>query len=176
MQIDIQKIKDRIFSNETVRLKIARDFGLTCIASDANSFAVDVLHQLGQKPSPFPLDQERTNSDVFRAAVRALGSNQRKWADYCRNEAHIRELLCDFNPVEAVQDVSVDELKRWLPGQTSSADAKAIMEWAKLLATTDCYYQSVKHLGLAFRALSTNLYHDELINYLLLVKPVGQWF
>ena len=56
MQIDIQKIKDRIFSNETVRLKIARDFGLTCIASDANSFAVDVLHQLGQKPSPFPAE------------------------------------------------------------------------------------------------------------------------
>ncbi len=108
MEIDIRAIKDRLFSNETVRSRIARDFGLADIPTDADEFAADVLYKLEQRPSPNPLDQTFSNAEVFRAAVRALGSNQRKWADYLGNESRIAEVLCGFDPDEASKCARVE--------------------------------------------------------------------
>lgn len=173
MEIDIRAIKDRLFSNETVRSRIARDFGLADIPIDADEFAADVLNKLEQRPSPNPLDQKFSNAEVFRAAVRALGSNQRKWADYLGNESRIAEVLCGFDPDEASKCALVENIARWLPGQSSNADARAIMDWARLLAGGSNYYQSIKHLGTAFRSLSLNDHNEPLTDAELLLCIVG---
>ncbi len=173
MQIDIQAIKDRLFSNEAVRSRIARDFGLPDIQTDADEFAASVLYKLGQRPSPTPLDQKLSNAEVFRAAVRALGSNQRKWADYLGNESRIAEVLCGFDPGEASKCARVENIARWLPGQSSNADARAILEWAMLLSSDVNYYQSIKYLGTAFRSHSLNDYNEPLTDAELLLCIVG---
>lgn len=173
MEIDIPAIKARLFANETVRSRIARDYGLTTVPTNADGFAADVLHKLGQRPSQAPLDQEFSNTDVFRAAVRALGSNQRKWADYLRVEPQIAEVLCGFDPVESNRRARAEDIARWLPGQSKNADARAMIDWAKLLSSGVNYYQSIRRLGAAFRSLSANVYSEPLTDAELLLCIVG---
>lgn len=173
MEIDIRAIKARLFSDESVRSRIAHDYGLTIVSADADGFATDVLHKLGQRPSPAPLDQELSNADVFRTAVRALGSNQRKWADYLRIEPQIAEVLCDFDPVESSRRARPEDISRWLPGQSKNADARAMIDWARLLSCGENYYQSIKHLGAAFRSLSATIYSEPLTDAELLLCIVG---
>lgn len=154
MQLDIEKIKQRLASDPAVRSRIGRDFGLSGMQGSVDSFIYDLLTQLDQKPNASPLDQRWTSTQVFRAAVRALGSNSRDWAAYLKQESRIRDLLCDFDPAATAKAVRPAQVAELLRGQSSGADARAILQWAALLARDQAYCEHIKSLGEAFRALA----------------------
>lgn len=173
VEIDIGAIKARLHSDARIRASIANDFGLESISPDPDQFASDVLERLGQRPAVNPSEQVLDNSQVFRAAVRALGSNQRRWSSYLKNEAAITEVLCNFDPVEAEKHARAGDIAQLLTGQSSGADSRAMMGWARLLAGETNYYQTIRHLGAAFRSLARHSSDEPIPDSELLLCIVG---
>jgi hypothetical protein len=137
--LDLDRIASRLFGDERVLERIRRDYGLGPLRSPEDLIA-GIVGAFGQMPSSGGQD-ERAPSDrvVFRAAVRALASNSRTWTSFLRGEDRLTALLHGYDPraVAAACDagaLDVADLRRCLPGQTGSADARAIVAWARLLA------------------------------------------
>jgi hypothetical protein len=119
-----------------------------------------------------------SNAGVFRAAVKAIGSNSRTWATFLRNEPRIVDLLGGYDPVFTHQaftrgDLSLIQLKSCVPGQSSTADAKAIRGWAALLSDVPDYYGFIQDVGTAFRRLSHEKSGESLPDSQLLLCIVG---
>jgi hypothetical protein len=155
MQIDTEAVKHQLFANSEVRARIVRDYGLVLRPATADELVSAVLHQLDQVPAPHPLEQAWSNRDVFRAAVKALGSNCRPWAAFLKHERRLGDLLSGYDPVRACDAIEegrlrLDQIKGCLPGPSSSADSRAICRWARLLTEVEEYYAFVKDLGAAF--------------------------
>jgi hypothetical protein len=66
----------------------------------AQRFIAELLQVLDQTPTE---DRSPDNRKVFRAAVRALGSNSRAWATFHKREAELGTLLCGYNPLRVVE-------------------------------------------------------------------------
>lgn len=167
MQINAEAIKQRLFTDPTVRTRIIRDYGIDSRPKNAHDFVAAVLGQLEQEPAPRPLEQSVSNADVFRAAVRALGSNSRSWATFLKHERRLFGLLHGYDPVHthrAVErgELSLEQIKSCLPGQSSSADASAILRWARLLVEVDHYYGFIQDLGASFGRSSEERYGESL--------------
>ena len=178
MFIDLDAIKSELFRSKVIRSRILRDFGINSTPENSESLAQEVLKQLGQSPVSNPLDQAISNRHVFRAAVRALGSNSRTWATYLKNESRIAELTGNFDPINTYeafekQATRGDALKALLPGQSSSSDARAIQEWARLLTAEEDYYATIHDLGMAFRRLGEDKHHERLADSDLMLCLVG---
>ena len=151
MKLDLELIKQQLFSNSGVRQKIVRDYGFTVQPQDADAMAAELITQLEQSPVEDPLAQDLSNADVFRAAVKALSSNSRSWATFLKVEPKLSNLLGDYDPaythyVFEAGDLSIDDLKSCLPGQSSSADATAIRRWSQLLTKVEDYYGYIRNL------------------------------
>ena len=178
VQINAEAIKQRLFTDPTVRTRIIRDYGIDSRPKNAHDFVAAVLGQLEQEPVPRPLEQSVINADVFRAAVRALGSNSRSWATFLKHERWLFGLLRGYDPVHthrAVErgELSLEQIKSCLPGQSSSADASAILRWARLLVEVGHYYGFIQDLGTAFRRSSEERYGESLNDADLLLCLVG---
>ena len=176
--LDTEAIKRRLFDDPLVRARLTRDYGLSTYPPDAEALASALLQQLGQTPVENPLTKKYTNKDVFRAAVRALGSNSRAWAKFLGHEGQIAGLLGDYDPNQthsAVQRgaLRAKDLQPCLPGQTSAADARAILSWAQLLAETGDYYRFVCDLGMAFCRLAQDAHTRPLAKTDLLLCVAG---
>ena len=155
MQIDLDTIRRRLFENAAVRSRILRDYGVTLQPAAPEEFADAIVGQFDQATAPRPLDQDLTNDDVFRAAVKALASNSRSWATFLRSEPRLRELLSGYSPAESHEafnrgTLRLEDVKECLPGQSSTADATAIRKWALLLTRTDLYFHGIRQLGMDF--------------------------
>jgi hypothetical protein len=187
MIIDTGEIKRRLYEDVGIRNRLIRDYGLDYEPPDPESFACALLLKLGQAPVKDPLSKTYSNNDVFRAAVRAIGSNSRTWATFLLHETQLSNLLYGYDPEHtnnAVEQgiLKAHDLKLCLPGQSSSKDAAAILCWARLLAETCDYYAFVSDLGLAFSHLAEAVYKRPLSNadFLLCVagylgKPPAAW-
>lgn len=141
MRVDVQLIKQRLFDG--VRERIARDYGFS-VPATADELSQQVLRSLDQQTCENPLTQQFDNDAVFRAAVRALGSNSRKWATFLNNERQIEQLLSSFRVREVERHPpNCLDLARLLPGITATADARAILNWARLLSEKRDYYSTV---------------------------------
>src|SRR5918997_1573738 len=86
-------IKQRLFSDPSVRHQILRDYGPTVQPQGANAMAAELVTQLEQSPVDDHLAQNPSNADVFRAAVKALSSNSRAWATFLKSECKLSDLL-----------------------------------------------------------------------------------
>ena len=84
--------------------------------------AAELNRQLEQAPVEDPLAQDLSNADVFRAAVKALGSNSRAWATFLKVESQLSNFLGDYDPTYThyafeAGNLSIDDLKscraRW---------------------------------------------------------------
>jgi hypothetical protein len=149
--IDLDAIKRSLYDKVLVRSRIARDFALTDPGTGPVDFFEAVIAALDQPPCR-PLEKSYSNNEVFRAAVRALGSNSRSWATYLRVESRLRELLCGFDAIETKRHLDrestlVDQFRKCLPGVTAGADARAIVAWADALATCENYYDRLRLVG-----------------------------
>jgi hypothetical protein len=141
MRANLELIKQRLF--EWARERIARDYRFN-VPATPEELSQQVLQSLGQKACANPLNQNYDNDAVFHAAVRTLGSNSRKWATFLSNEPKLNRILSGFR-VEEVGRTPPNcfDLAKLLPGQTATADARAILNWAHLLSRNQNYYASV---------------------------------
>jgi hypothetical protein len=176
--INLDVIREQIFANPTVRARIIQDYGLPLRPDTPDELASAVVAQFDQTPVRDPVEQEVSNEEVFRAAVKAIGSNSRSWATFLRGEHHLVKLLCGFDPVQAQRRVTggeldVKQLQAYLPGQSSSGDARAILRWAALLNDVPNYYGRVRDLALAFRALGEQKLPEPLTDAELLLCVAG---
>ena len=156
MQIDIELIKSRLF-HLSDRKKILDDFGLGVAQGSPENFASAILEVIGQTPQAVHCEQSLENRHIFRAAVRALGSNARSWSAFLKREPHLKGLLHDYDPKCTHEDVikgklNSSKLAEDLPGQTSTRDAKAILDWSESLAGGEKYYPSLIRLRAAFQS------------------------
>jgi hypothetical protein len=141
MQANLWLIKPRLF--DCARAKIARDYRLNEPATPED-LSEQVLQSLDQRAFENPLDREYDNNEIFRAVVRALGSNNRSWRSFLVNHDEIEQLLFGYR-VEKVRQhpPNLLDLARLLPGQTGRADARAILHWMNRLAETRNYYAAI---------------------------------
>lgn len=156
MKLDLELIKQRLFSDSRAQREILQDYGITVQPPDADAMAAALVAQLEQLPVDDPLAQNPNNADVFRAAVMALGSNSRAWVTFLKAEPKLSDLLGGYDPAYThyafeAGDLGIDDLKTCLPGQSSSADAVAIRRWSRLLTEVGDYYGYVRDLGSFFR-------------------------
>jgi hypothetical protein len=152
--IDLDRICKALFERQEVRSRIRRDYGFDREPQSPAHLRDALWAEFGQTPTDKPLEQRMDNRQVFKAAVRALGSNSRSWAGYRRREPEIQRLLGDFDPGSAVAAVrggrlDAGELKGCLTGQTSGADARAMLAWAERLASGSKYYDELCALAQA---------------------------
>lgn len=171
-----------MFEDPVVRARIVRDYGINFEPATLHELVTAVLGQLEQEPAPRPLEQTISNAGVFRAAAKALGSNSRAWVTFLKNGRRLSDLLSGYDPIRTHLafergELSLDHLKTYLPGQSSSADARAILRWAQLLTEVEHYYRFIQDLDIAFRRLSKERYGeppDDADLLLCLVGYLGQ--
>jgi hypothetical protein len=178
MKIDLELIEQRLFSDPSVRRKILRDYGFKVQPQDAVAMASELITQLEQSPVDDPLKQNPSNADVFRAAVKALSSNSRAWATFLKAECKLSDLLREYDSARAhnafeSDDLSINDIKACLPGQSSSADANAIRRWARRLTEVEDYYAYIRGLGSYFRHQAKERFGTSLPNSELLLCVAG---
>lgn len=179
MKIDVEKIIETLFFNESVRLKILTDFGITTQPVNLVEFKQDVIGALNQTPifDDKPLELDYSNKEVFACAVDALGSNSRNWSTYLNSQLKLKELLFyyDYEEVYAEYieygDQFLEKVKRLLPGRSSNNDSRAIMKWAKLLVVNENYYGLIKNVAVATKKMTQRSYGDN--DPRLLIEVVG---
>jgi len=176
-KVDFAIVRDRLYSDPQIAEKIVRDFGISGDHRNADEFAESLRVALDQITVDVPLEQRPGNRDVFRAAVRALGSNSRPWATFLKNEDALRDLLFDYDPAATcrvypdLRDLA-EKVKDCLPGQTASSDAKAVARWTRKLAVRGDYYGFVCDIGQAITEMATRQ-GEKLIGPELLLCLVG---
>jgi len=160
-QIDIAKVKERLFNDADIE-KLRRVYGFSVEPSTAEELAKELVNAFGQKTVDQPQARQVNNNAVFKAAVKAIGSNSRDWSTYLKKEDNIRELLNDYTPQKPFdyctpEDCLTQRLKDCLPGLTSSSDAVAITQWASMLSSTEDWYARVRSVAQALGTHATDL-------------------
>ena len=178
MKINLGVVREQIFANPTVRARIIRDYGLDFEPSNPDEFASEVVGQFDQAAVPDPAEQQVSNQEVFRAAVKAIGSNSRSWATFLRGEPQLADMLGGYDPAETQRRVAsgrigVEQVKSYLPGQSSGGDARAILQWSELLTDVPGYYGRIRDLAHAFRALGQEKLDEALSDAEVLLCIAG---
>lgn len=164
--LDLRKIAERLFERDEIRKRICRDFSLQD-GSEPMVMAKHLVNSMGQ----VLLRQERetqscgNGSMVFRAAALALASNMRQWSRFLKSREQFECLLENYDPVAFCRTVRSDgvqleRLRECLGGQTGRADAKAIVQWADILAENPEYYLALSKLKDEIAEL---VEHDEVV-------------
>lgn len=107
-------------------------------------YAKKLLERLDQMT--YDVDEERTNQKVFRAAVRAIGSTQRKWTTFLKREGELERLLGGYDP-EVAMKLAPEDLREFFPGQTGGMNAEAVLAWAQMLVENPSYYEDLRAIG-----------------------------
>lgn len=154
MKLNEEAVAKALFDDEKVRHRVARDYGITNVASSALEFVEQVIRTFDQAPSQDPL-APLSNAEVFKAAVLALASNSRTWATFLNTRDHLFDALGGLEVAQArnADPVAVSKL---LTGTTRNDDAAAMVKWAQLLADLDDqernYYDGVIALAQSIKA------------------------
>lgn len=164
MKILVDVISEKLFNDIKVREKILRDYGITEYPESSEKFIQCITSHLDQVSEINPLEHQYSNDDVFRAAVRALGSNSRKWTTFLQSEDRLKNMLGNYSASytnEALKSgrLSEKEIKACLPGQTSGKDAKAICSWAAMLDREDSSYGIIRNIADDIRDYSLKKYN-----------------
>lgn len=185
--VDLDVVKAKLFEPPRIVHRLVRDYGLDPVPKNPDALAAALLAGYEQTPSPSPLDLVVSNGQVFRAAVRTLGSNNRSWSLFVSSEPELRKILAGYDPVYTARkvrngDLGVPSLLPFFRGQTGRSDATAVLRWASLLASDDSYYEGIAALGRAMvshasTVLSTPLEDAELMPCVVgvLGYPPSRW-
>lgn len=158
-EIDLERIEQRLWEHPGARERLVRDYGLQSHHATPRDLRADLLQSFAQHPSPDPLAERHDDQTVFRAAVRSLGSNMRRWSAFVRAEPALAVAFADYNPTAASERidgglVDVDQVAAHLPGQTRRRDVEAMVRWARKLSAAANYYRFLVDVGQAFERLS----------------------
>jgi len=161
-ELDLSAIAETMASDISVRERIADDYAIDAtMISSADSLRHSLLQALNQTPVDNPIERDHASTDVFRAAVAAIGSNSRDWAVFNAQAEQLSAALESYDPDKvhaAVCNGSLDAdmLRNYFSGQTGASDAQAVLKWAKRLSERD--FMDELH-GVA-RAISAELAHS----------------
>ena len=158
-KVDLEVVARSLYEAPGVLTRIVRDYGFVSRPDSPVELARALWSEFGQTPVDDPHVQRPTNAVVFRAAVRAIGSNSRAWATYLKNEPELEGLLLGFDPSAVSAAVSSRQLnagalKALLPGQSSSGDARAIVKWAERLSGTGQFHDELRSVATCFEDLA----------------------
>lgn len=135
LAFDLEAITAALFADANRRRKIMSAYGCDEAISDPAECAAEIVRAMGQDR----VVEAATSDEVFRAAVRAIGSNSRQWTDYLRVE---RELFGDGAALtiaawkDAVDDpVRSDTAGKLAGGWSPSRSVRWINQWAELLSS-----------------------------------------
>lgn len=149
--VDLKAITQKLFEDERNRRRICRDYGLDPSLAPEQA-AEAMVDAFGQNPSTNTDNRGRqSNRVVFRAAARALASNNRSWAAFLRFEPRLMDLTSDYDPQRTAADwrtgrLKIHDVAACLPGQTAGSDAGAMMWWADMLDSTPHYSAELRRL------------------------------
>ena len=157
--IDLNRVVEACFANPEIRKRICDDYGI-----EDSGTPQDVADRLVQSfdqipPEGHSWEDPLENRRVFRAAVLAIASNNRKWATFLKHKCRLKDILCDYDPAASVRKKSQPgqsmerEIKECLPGITARRDSEAILRWAELLGDGPPYYDSLVELRREITAL-----------------------
>ena len=139
--IDLGMIRKKLFDPGPSATKIREAFGIDC-SLIGRRLEEEIFQRLGQTEKD-PESYTRLTRDVYRAAVRAIGSSARSWSRYCAQEPRLEEVLCGFEPERVIKldkDRTRGQILQLLGGQSATRDANAILSWAmRLNARPDEY-------------------------------------
>jgi hypothetical protein len=143
MKLDISKIERTLF--DLARERIVRDFNAPHNLQTPRDLIDTVISGFDQKPILQFLDQRLSDAKIYEAAIKAIGSNSRRWTTFLRAQPELKRRLFEYDPIAVSQAVQsghlrVDDLLCLLPGQTQKADAVSILDWAVRLAKRNNYY------------------------------------
>jgi hypothetical protein len=138
--LDLDRIILALFK-DAIRTKISFDYGIVA-ADSPKAFTQQFVDSLDQKPSADPFNDAPVPRAVFRAAVRAIGSNSRRWATFVQAQPRLEAALGCYDPAWVSEQtraghLSEEHIKSFFPGQTSGADARATLAWADYLCRHD---------------------------------------
>ena len=155
LQLNLAKIEERLF--ESARYGVLRDYGIRTNPQTPFDLIHEVIETTSLPQVQNPLEQIVDNRTVFEAAVRAFGTNGRRWSVFVSNEKAIRKLLIDYRPTTVCAALmsprlSAYQLRALMPGQSCKSDVEAIFAWARLLSRVENYY-NVHICGTAHRIL-----------------------
>ena len=157
--IDLDKVIERCFSELEIRKRICKHFEIKD-SGTAQDLASKLVKTIGQiPPAGHCWEDHIENRCVFRAAVCAIGSNNRKWATFLKHECRLRNILSGYDPAAVREerlhsDQSIErEIKGCLPGFTARRDCQAILDWAELLGDGPPYYDCLIKLRRKMAAL-----------------------
>ena len=157
--VDLNKVVEACFADSEIRKRICDDHRI-----ESSGTPQDVADRLVRSFDQIPPEDHfwedpLENRCVFRAAVLAIASNRRSWADFLKHKCRLRHILCDYDPAAAFSKKlhsgqSMErEIKECLPGQTGGGDCKAILRWAELLGDCPPYYKHLVELRRKIAAL-----------------------
>lgn len=134
--LDIQEATLALAEDPAVRGRLVRDFALTPASDAPEDLVATLLEAFDQAPLENPLRRPPSPTELFRAAVRALGSNSRRWSTFLAAEPDLADLLHQYDPDRVVSDIEagsldVDRLLPYFPGITGRADAAAVLGWSR---------------------------------------------
>ncbi len=152
---NLDLVEQQLFADPKVRDRLVKDYGLSPAPTTPAELSRGLVTAFGQRPLPDPLNANVSYRDVYRAAVLALASNSRSWSSFIAREPQLAELLRGYDPQAVASAVATGaltagDLAACIPGQTSSADARAMLSWADLIANAGGYYQRVVAIARAF--------------------------
>jgi len=165
--VDMERVIGRLFADPKVVSRLRRDYALKSPASDPASLANELVKSFGQVSELSPTAERSVDNDtVFRAAVRAVASNNRSWSTFLRFESELESQLGGYKATETnaavlAEELSIPDLRAYLPGQSGTADASAIIKWAALLADVPDYYRALTDL--ARRLVKTGISEAEVV-------------
>lgn len=154
--IDLNKVIEACFSNGGIRKRICDDYRIED-SGTPQDLASELVRSFGQAPPEgHSWEDHLENCRVFRAAVLAIASNSRKWADFLKHKRRLRDILFDYDPASVrkklhsgqgvERDMMERDIRACLPGQTGGNDCKAILRWAELLGDGPPYYDGLIEL------------------------------
>lgn len=163
--IDLNKVIEACFSNGGIRKRICDDYGIED-SGTPQELASELVRSFGQAPPEgHSWEDHLENCRVFRAAVLAIASNSRKWADFLKHKRRLRDILLGYDPASVREklhsgqwierDAMERDIKACLPGPPyrKEKDCKAILRWAELLGDGPPYYDGLIKLRRRIAAL-----------------------
>lgn len=142
MILNLDKLKELLYTDEKVRNKIQNDYAFTEIPKDINDFSNLLISSLNQPVKD--IRREISNNEVFEAAVKSLGSNSRNWITFISKEESLKSTLFDYDPIKVHNNSKelMTTLRPYFPGQSCSNDVKAVLHWAEKLTIINNFYSS----------------------------------
>ena len=141
--IPLDRIREAIFADAPIAARIRTDYG---VEGDHLGPALEgeVIRRLEQIVVADPAALHPSDSAVFRAAVRALGSNSRAWTRYLKAERGIERILRGFDPAAAARlpEDAAERISAELGGFTGNRDAAAMRAWGTHLVENPDYYRT----------------------------------